>query len=85
VSESKRSQFFFMKIKQLPKPEYKLQKGLIEHYGLDDTREVFVVALRLWYEYMHSAVGEKHIKEIINVWRNNQLEDRQYDLPKAGE
>lgn len=36
-----------LKMRQLPKPEYRLMKALVQRYNLRDESELFAVALRL--------------------------------------
>jgi hypothetical protein len=70
-------------MRQLPKAEYQLMKLMIDHFNVDDPCELFTVLLRLGYEVTHftqTIQGEQWIRRLINEYRSNPDEDRQYEL-----
>lgn len=70
------------RMKALPRDEYRLMKGMIDHFNLTDPQELFTVLLRLGYEVMamHEGAGEKWIREVIGVYRDNKGEVRVYEV-----
>lgn len=73
---------YMFSMKPLPKAEYKLQRALIGHFGLDDATELFTVLLRLTVEVMamHDGGGEKWVKGVIDTYRGNKTEERVYEV-----
>jgi hypothetical protein len=75
-----------LKMKQLPKAEYKLMRLLIAEYSLDkDPAELFACALRLVYEVLHMqgghvSDGQQWWVQIINQYRSAPDEQREYTL-----
>lgn len=72
------------RMKQLPKAEYRLMKAMIEKYGLDDPSELFTVLLRLGYEvlrYGDKGQGKQWFIQVVDTWRSNKGEEREYELP----
>ena len=74
----------WMRIQQLPKPEYRLMKALQEEYGLDSPTELFTVLLVLAYEigHMHDGIvvnGEGYIRRLIDQVRSTSVIERQYE------
>jgi hypothetical protein len=71
-----------LRMRQLPKPEYRLSRALQERYALRDISELFAVALRLMDEVERfQAVpgqnsGEQWIHQVINSYRSLSDEQR---------
>jgi len=72
---------FGFRMRQLPKPEYRLMQAMIKQYALDDPCELFTCLLRLGYETLYAHNGEQYWLSIIATWRNNKTEARTYELP----
>jgi len=73
-----------LRMRQLPKAEYKLMKSMIDHFGLDDPSELFTVLLRLGYEVLHfgdKGQGKQWFVRTVNTLRSNRNEVRDYELP----
>lgn len=70
-----------LRMRQLPKPEYRLMVALRDRYGLKDTTELFAVALRLMSEverytgstdassYGGVPMGTRWIQQVIQSTR----------------
>lgn len=80
---------YYLRLRALPKPEYRLMKGLVDLLGLEDESELFAVALRLLYEVRQYkpdtvagglSVGQQWIVQVIDSYRSLKEEDRVYDL-----
>ena len=76
---------YWLRMKQLPKPEYKLMKALQSHYNLSDASELFSVALHLMAEVgqyqsatgqYQSPTGQRWIQQVINSYRSLSEEER---------
>ena len=61
-----------LRMKPLPKPEYRLMRALIKQYDLKDESELFGVALRLLHEVSHYKHGEglTWIYQVIDSYRS---------------
>lgn len=72
-----------LRMKQLPKPEYRLMKALQLRYNLSDISELFGVALRLMaeVELYQSPTGQVWIQQVINSYRSLSEAERVYDPP----
>lgn len=73
---------FNFRMRQLPKAEYQLMKKMIDHFSLDDPCELFTILLRLAEEVTRyqDGAGQQWIRQIIDTYRSNPTEDRQYEL-----
>ena len=77
---------YSLRMRQLPKPEYKLMKALVKRYALKDDSELFQIALVLMYEVSlytergHLDKGEQWIEQVIDSTRSLTEKDRQYQL-----
>ena len=74
------------RMRQLPKPEYRLMQAMIAHYRLKDPCELFTCLLRLSYEITHMknagiSDGHKYLIQIIDILRSQPAEARVYELP----
>jgi hypothetical protein len=71
-----------LRMRQLPKPEYRLSRVLQERYALKDISELFAVALRLMDEVERFTgpsgenEGERWIQQVINSYRSMSDEQR---------
>lgn len=68
-------QFFGLKMRQLPKPEYALMRALIKQYSLQDESELFATLLRLAcfverFTIGETAAGRLWILEAIETLRS---------------
>lgn len=73
-----------LRMRQLPKDEYRLMKALIEQFELQDPSELFTVLLRLGYEVLHfgdKGQGKQWFIQVIDTWRSYPTEEREYTLP----
>jgi hypothetical protein len=78
-----------LKMRQLPKPEYRLMKALVRKYNLRDDSEAFAVALRLLstvekytipgHERLTLTTGEAWILEAVQSLRSRTDEERTTD------
>ena len=71
------------KMRQLPKPEYRLMQWMIAAYQLDDPAELFTVLLCMADEIqrMDDTLidnGGVYIKRVINHIRSSEAESRSY-------
>ena len=73
---------FTLRLRQLPKPEYKLMKALVKSLSLKDESELFAIALRLLYEVSlyDNGRGERWIIQVINTFRSSLDKEREYDV-----
>lgn len=73
-----------LRMKQLPKPEYRLMKALQLRYNLSDTSELFGVALRLMaeVELYQSPTGQAWITQVIHSYRSLSDAEREYETPQ---
>ena len=75
---------YYLRLRSLPKPEYRLMKRMVEQYKLKDESELFAIALRLLYEVGQyqplEQTGYKWIVQVIDSYRSLKEEDRVYDL-----
>lgn len=74
------------KMRQLPKPEYRLLKGMITKYGFKDEAELVTCLLRLSYDLVqmkqgHIADGEQWLLQALHTLRTYTQEERVYELP----
>ena len=76
------SSSFFLRMRQIPKPEYKLMKALVKKYQLRDDSEMFQIALVLLYEVSlyNDGIGEQWIHQVIDSTRTLPEKNRQYTL-----
>lgn len=74
---------YSLRMRQLPKPEYRLMKGLLERYQLRDSSELFAVALILMHEVgqYKSGEGEKWINQVIDSFHLIPEKDREHTTP----
>jgi len=74
---------YSLRMRQLPRPEYRLMKALISRYELTDVSEMFAVSLRLFHEVMRydNGAGEQWIRNVINEHRTDENETRVYEFP----
>lgn len=81
MSETKKNPFTF-RMRQLPKAEYKLLKQFVEKYNLADQSEAMLIALRCVYEIscFDPPHGKQWLVHIINAWKSNPTEEREYIL-----
>ena len=68
-----------LKMRQLPKPEYRLMKALVQKYHLEDESELFAVALHLWTEVERykDGQGERWIIQTIDHYRSTPAAQRE--------
>jgi hypothetical protein len=65
-----------LKMRQLPKPEYRLCKALQATYGITDISDLFAIALRLMDEVQRfqgvsgENRGEQWIRNVINSYHS---------------
>lgn len=65
-----------LRMRQLPKPEYRLCKALQEIYGIADISELFAISLRLMDEVQRfqgvsgQNEGEQWIHQVITSYRS---------------
>jgi hypothetical protein len=78
---------YMLRIRQLPKPEYKLMKSLITEYNLQDETEIFAVALRLLNEVQQfdSGNGLTWILNVIDSFRTFTAEQREEEYEVGGD
>lgn len=78
---------YYLRLRSLPKPEYKLMRQLVDLLGLKDESELFAVALRLLYEVRQYkpdtvngglSVGQQWIVQVIDSYRSMTEEARDY-------
>ena len=74
-----------LKMRQLPKAEYRLMKAMISHLDLRDEAELFTVLLVLGYEALrlqlpNGGSGQEWIRNIIDHTRSTVQEARVYEL-----
>ena len=72
----------WFRMRQLPKPEYRLMKGMIAKYHLKDDCELVTVLLRLGYEVTkyNEGQGEEWFIHVIDTLRAYTQEQRVYTL-----
>lgn len=74
---------YSLRMRQLPKPEYKLLKAMVKKYQLRDDSELVSIALALMYEVStyKAGQGEGWIAQVIDTLRTLPERDRQYPTP----
>ena len=82
MAEKKAWQSSF-RMKQLPKPEYRLMKAIIEEYQLDDPSELFIIGMRVLLDMRRFTMvdGEQWVQNVINQWRSESDSERSYEFP----
>jgi hypothetical protein len=73
------------KMRPLPRAEYQLLKAMIQHLAVKDDAEIVTIALRVMYEVLHMhdvtvSDGHKYVQQIVNQYRSNPGEVREYEL-----
>lgn len=73
---------YSLRMRQIPKPEYKLMKAMVKKYQLKDDSELFQMALVLMYEVsLHNGIGgDKWIAQVIDSTRSLSEKDRTYTI-----
>ena len=73
---------FSLRMRQIPKPEYKLMKAMVKKYQLKDESELFSIALSLMYEVSlyKNGEGEVWITHVIDNVKTLPEKDRVYTL-----
>lgn len=76
---------FSLRMRQLPKPEYRLMKALVKQYHLKDDSELFAAALILMYEVSlyNDGIGVQWIHQVIGSMRDLPEKSRVYNIPPA--
>jgi hypothetical protein len=71
---------YSLRMRQIPKPEYKLMKALVKKYSLKDDSELFQVALTLLYEVSlyNDGIGDQWIHQVITSLKEMPEKDRVY-------
>ncbi len=73
---------FMLRMRNLPKPEYKAMKAMKRRWHLRDDSELFAVLIRLASEVMryHDGQGEQWVINVIESMRSIPESDRMYDI-----
>ena len=76
---------FSLRMRQIPKPEYKLMKAMVKKYQLKDESELFSIALSQMYEVSlyKNGEGEVWITHVIDSFHTLHEKDRVYTLPQG--
>lgn len=69
---------FGLRMRQLPKPEYALMKALKARWQIEDTSELFAIALRLMKEVeaFTGVNGQEWITNVIDHYRSTLEAER---------
>jgi len=74
-----------LRMRQLPKAEYRLMKAMVKHFHLRDDAELFAVLLRLGYDVLHfgdKGQGKQWFVRTVDTLRSLPDEQRVYELPE---